>query len=99
MYINIYIGIAIFIFLLKINENGTVTTVSSYEVRLKERTLFEGYCTLEFNDKPSWMTVFQFNLTTDGRHYSKNYTVHIYQSVCQKIHDEFGIVSTSLKVI
>lgn len=85
---------------MKINENGTVTTVSTYEVRLKERTLFEGYCTLEFSDKLSWMTVVQFNLTTDGgRHYSKNYTLHIYQSVCQNIHDEFGIISTSLKVI
>ena len=83
----------------KINENATVVSVSSYTVHLKERTLFEGYCSLQYAATSPWITEFQFRLSNDGTHYTKSYNVYVYQSQCQTFYNETGNISFNLQVI
>lgn len=82
----------------KVNQNGSVISTSTYNVLLIERTLYEGYCSLEYSTEPSWMTTFQFNLSNNRIYYSERHTVYIYQSVCQTLHNVSGYIYSSLQV-
>ena len=83
----------------KINENATVVSVSSYTIKLKERTLFEGYCSLQYAATSPWITEFQFRLSNDGTHYTKSYNMYVYQSQCQTLINETRNISFNLQVI
>lgn len=75
-----------------------MTSVTSYRVKLEERTLFEGYCGLEYGLERSWITTFQFNLSNDGTQFTNSYTVYIYQSECQIFNNVSGKINFTLQV-
>ena len=83
---------------LQINGSKSVMSTGSYNVRLEERTLFEGYCRLQYGLESSWITKFQFNLSNDGNHYSENYLVYVYDSNCQTFHNDSGDIYFTLQV-
>lgn len=71
---------------------------TSYDTKLEERTMFEGYCSLEYGSGNSWITSFQFNLSNDGTQFTDSHTVYIYQSACQTFNNESGSVYFTLQV-
>ena len=73
-------------------------SATSYSVNLEERTLFEGYCSLQYGPATSWITAFRFNISNDGTQYSENYTVYVYQSQCQTFQNDSGVINFSLQV-
>ncbi|XP_065927240.1 von Willebrand factor D and EGF domain-containing protein isoform X2 [Magallana gigas] len=79
------------------NENNTVALSTSYNTKLEERTMFEGYCSLEYGSGNSWITSFQFNLSNDGTQFTDLHTVFIYQSACQTFNNESGSVYFTLQ--
>nr|XP_022287219.1 von Willebrand factor D and EGF domain-containing protein-like [Crassostrea virginica] len=81
----------------EINGSKSVMSTGSYNVRLEERTLFEGYCRLQYGSESSWITRFQFNLSNDGNHYSENYLVYVYDSNCQTFHNDSGDIYFTLQ--
>lgn len=80
------------------NENNTVALVTQYNTKLEERTLFEGYCSLEYGSGDSWITAFQFNISNDGTQFTDSHTVYIYQSACQTFNNDSGNVYFTLQV-
>ena len=82
----------------QINGSKFVMSTTSYHVRLEERTLFEGYCSLQYGPESSWITRFQFSLSNDGNHYSENYSVYVYDSNCQTFHNDSGDIYFTLQV-
>ena len=83
---------------LQINGSRSVLSTTSYNVRLAERTLFEGYCSLQYGLESSWITKFQFSLSNDGNHYSENYYVYVYNSKCQTFHNDSGDIYFTIQV-
>ena len=83
---------------LQINGSKSVMSTTSYHVRLEERTLFEGYCSLQYGPESSWITRFQFSLSNDGNRYSENYSVYVYDSNCQTFHNDSGDIYFTLQV-
>nr|XP_022317659.1 von Willebrand factor D and EGF domain-containing protein-like [Crassostrea virginica] len=81
----------------EINGSKSVMSTTSYHVRLEERTLFEGYCSLQFGPESSWITRFQFSLSNDGNRYSENYSVYVYDSNCQTFHNDSGDIYCTLQ--
>lgn len=79
------------------NENNTVALVTQYNTKLEERTLFEGYCSLEYGSGDSWITAFQFNISNDGTQFTDSHTVYIYQSACQTFNNDSGNVYFTLQ--
>lgn len=75
-----------------------MTLVKQYNTKLEERTLYEGYCNLEYGSGDSWITAFQFNLSNDGTQFTDSHTVYIYQSACQTFNNESGDVYFTLQV-
>lgn len=75
-----------------------MTLVKQYNTKLEERTLYEGYCNLEYGSGDSWITAFQFNLSNDGTQFTDSHTVYIYQSACQTFNNESGNVYFTLQV-
>lgn len=80
------------------NENNTVALVTQYNTKLEERTLFEGYCSLEYGSGDSWITAFQFNISNDCTQFTDSHTVYIYQSACQTFNNDSGNVYFTLQV-
>lgn len=72
--------------------------VTQYNTKLEERTLFEGYCSLEYGSGDSWITAFQFNISNDGTQFTDSHTVYIYQSACQTFNNDSGNVYFTLQV-
>ena len=68
-------------------------------MQLEERTLFEGYVSLQYGQENTWITTFRFNMSNDDTQFSEMYTVHVYQSKCQTFNNESGDVSFTLQVI
>nr|XP_022293366.1 von Willebrand factor D and EGF domain-containing protein-like [Crassostrea virginica] len=81
----------------EITGSNSVMSATSYSVNLEERTLFEGYCSLQYGPATSWITAFRFNLSNDGTQYSENYTVYVYQSQCQTFQNDSGAINFSLQ--
>lgn len=54
----------------QMDEKNTVTSQTSYTVELQERTLYEGFCSLEYGPESSFYTTFYFNLSNDGTQFS-----------------------------
>ncbi|XP_061176970.1 uncharacterized protein LOC133185680 [Saccostrea echinata] len=81
----------------RITENGSSVMLDYFEKNLEERTLFEGYCPLEYATTPTWVTFFTFNVSNDGRHFTENYNVYTYQSLCQEFHNDSGKISFTFK--
>ncbi|XP_061167273.1 uncharacterized protein LOC133176126 [Saccostrea echinata] len=78
-------------------ENGTVLSETNYESSLQERTLFEGYCPLNYNTDDNWVTEFRFNVSNDGSRYTDNYNIYTYQSLCQKLKNDTGNITFIFK--
>ena len=83
---------------LKLRENGTTLTTTDYQVNLQERTLFEGYCPLEYSSDDHWVTEFTFNVSNDGSRYTENFHVYTYQSLCQEYQNNTGNITFLFKV-
>ncbi|XP_062601346.1 uncharacterized protein LOC134263057 isoform X2 [Saccostrea cucullata] len=81
----------------RITENGSYVELDYFEKKLEERTLFEGYCPLEYASTPTWVTYFIFNVSNDGRSFTENYNVYTYQSLCQEYHNKSGKISFTFK--
>ena len=78
-------------------SNVAVST-TFYNVPLEERTLFEGYCNLQYGQETSWITKFNFNLSNHGMQYSNTYSVYVYQSNCQIFQNDTGTIRFDLQV-
>nr|XP_022293342.1 von Willebrand factor D and EGF domain-containing protein-like [Crassostrea virginica] len=81
----------------EINHKNSVISTTSYTTILEERTLFEGYCGLQHGADTPWITKFTFNLSNDDNYYSENFTVYVYNSQCQTIHNDSGNVYFTLQ--
>nr|XP_022287798.1 uncharacterized protein LOC111100335 [Crassostrea virginica] len=79
------------------NESDTGVSTEFYTVQLEERTLFEGYVSLQYGQENTWITTFRFNMSNDDTQFSEMYTVHVYQSKCQTFNNESGDVSFTLQ--
>ena len=75
----------------------TVSTID-YEANLQERTLFEGFCPLEYTSDNHWVTEFTFNISNDGSRFTDIYFVYTYQSLCQEYQNNTGTVTFLFKV-
>ena len=84
--------------LFQINHKNSVISTTSYTTFLEERTLFEGFCSLQHGADTPWITKFTFNLSNDDNYYSENFTVFVYNSPCQTIHNDSGNVYFTLQV-
>ena len=82
----------------KVDENGTIFTNDSFTVSLHEKTLFEASCDLVYATSESWFTEFDFSITNDGEKFTEKYSVYVYQSQCQILKNESGIISITLQV-
>ncbi|XP_062603711.1 uncharacterized protein LOC134265508, partial [Saccostrea cucullata] len=78
-------------------EDGAVLSEINYESGLQERTLFEGYCPLDYNTDVHWVSVFRFNVSNDGSRYTENYNVYTYQSLCQELKNDTGNITFIFK--
>ena len=85
-------------FIFKVDANGTIIINDSFTVSLHEKTLFEASCALIYGARESWLTEFDFNVTNDGEKFTEKYSVYVYQSQCQTLKNESGIISVSLQV-
>nr|XP_022339990.1 von Willebrand factor D and EGF domain-containing protein-like isoform X1 [Crassostrea virginica]XP_022339999.1 von Willebrand factor D and EGF domain-containing protein-like isoform X1 [Crassostrea virginica] len=79
------------------NESDTGVSSASYTVQLEERTLFEGYVSLQYSQENAWITTFKFNMSNDDTQFSEMYTVYVYQSKCQTFNNNSGDVSFTLQ--
>lgn len=77
--------------------NNIETSETSYTVALQERTLYEGFCSLEHGLGLSYYTTFHFNLSNDGTQFSPQYTVYVYQSACQTFQNISGKIEVTLQ--
>lgn len=80
------------------NEEGTSISVVNYVIGLEERTLFEGYCPLEYDTSNNWVTEFSFNISNDGSRFTENFQVYTYQSFCQEFRNDTGNITFVFKV-
>lgn len=80
------------------DEKYTVSSQTSYTVELQERTLYEGFCSLEYGPESSFYTTFHFNMSNDGTQFSPQYTVYVYQSACQTFQNISGNIKVTLQV-
>ena len=78
--------------------DGTPISTAEYHSYLEERTLFEGYCPLEYSSDDHWVTEFTFNISNDGRRYTENFNVYTYQSLCQEYQNNSGNIAFLFKV-
>ncbi|XP_062578161.1 LOW QUALITY PROTEIN: uncharacterized protein LOC134240066 [Saccostrea cucullata] len=78
-------------------EDGSVLSEINYESSLQERTLFEGYCPLDYNTDEHWVSEFRFNVSNDGSRYTENYSVYTYQSLCQELKNDTGNITFIFK--
>ena len=78
--------------------DGTSLSTAEYHSYLEERTLFEGYCPLEYSNDDHWVTEFTFNISNDGRRYTDNFNVYTYQSLCQEYKNNSGNITFLFKV-
>ncbi|XP_061171058.1 von Willebrand factor D and EGF domain-containing protein-like [Saccostrea echinata] len=81
----------------ELSETNTVSAQEKYTVNLEERTLYEGYCKLEYATTPSWVTFFTFNISNDGNQFSNSFEVYVYQSKCQIFNNDTGSVNFTLQ--
>ncbi|XP_078340873.1 von Willebrand factor D and EGF domain-containing protein-like [Crassostrea virginica] len=79
------------------NESDTRVSTEFYTVKLEERTLFEGYLSLQYGQENTWITTFKFNMSNDNTQFSEMYRVHVYQSKCQAFNNISGDVSFTLQ--
>lgn len=79
-------------------EDGTSLSVVDYVVSLEERTLFEGFCSLEYEQVNHWVTEFSFNISNDGSRFTENFYVYTYQSLCQEYRNDTGNITFIFKV-
>ena len=86
-------------FSLKIRNDGSTLSTTDYEVTLQERTLFEGYCLLEYSSDDHWVTEFTFNVSNDGSRFTENFNVYTYQSLCQEYQNNTGNITFVFKVL
>ena len=82
----------------KLREDGTTLSTTHYEADLQERTLFEGFCPLEYSNDEHWVTEFTFNISNDGSRFTENYNVYTYQSLCQIYQNNTGNITFLFKV-
>lgn len=82
----------------KVDANGTIFTNEAIKISLHEITLFEASCALIYETSESWFTEFVFNVTNDGEKFTEKHSVYIYQSQCQTLTNESGIVRVLLQV-
>lgn len=73
-------------------------SVVDYVVSLEERTLFEGFCPLEYNTNNHWVTILSFNVSNDGSRFTENFHVYTYQSLCQEYRNDTGKITFLFKV-
>lgn len=72
--------------------------VVDYVVGLEERTMFEGFCPLEYDTTNHWVTIFSFNVSNDGSRFTENFHVYTYQSLCQEYRNDTGNITFVFKV-
>lgn len=69
----------------------------TYQVELREKTLFESSCSLMYEKSDSWFSKFVLKLTNDGVQFTEEYTMFVYQSECQIFKNESGNINISLQ--
>lgn len=79
-------------------EDGSSVSIDDYVVGLEERTLFEGFCPLEYDSSNHWVTEFSFNISNDGSRFTENFQVYTYQSLCQEYQNDTGNITFVFKV-
>nr|XP_022312815.1 uncharacterized protein LOC111117870 isoform X2 [Crassostrea virginica] len=77
--------------------DGITVSIVDYEANLQERTLFEGFCPLEYTSDDHWVTEFTFNISNDGSRFTDIYFVYTYQSLCQEYQNNTGTVTFLFK--
>nr|XP_022310403.1 uncharacterized protein LOC111115834 isoform X2 [Crassostrea virginica] len=77
--------------------DGITVSMVDYEANLQERTLFEGFCPLEYTSDDHWVTAFTFNISNDGSRFTEIYFVYTYQSLCQEYQNNTGTVTFLFK--
>lgn len=85
-------------FFIKLKEDGTSLSIVDYVVNLEERTLFEGFCSLDYEQDSHWVTEFSFNISNDGSRFTENFHVYTYQSYCQEYRNDTGNITFVFKV-
>nr|XP_022289580.1 von Willebrand factor D and EGF domain-containing protein-like isoform X2 [Crassostrea virginica] len=81
----------------EVNMSNVAVSTTFYNVPLEERTLFEGYCSLQYNQETSWITRFNFNISNHDMQYSNTYSVYVYQSNCQIFQNDTGNIHFDLQ--
>ncbi|XP_048767376.2 uncharacterized protein LOC125674294 [Ostrea edulis] len=81
----------------EITETKNISSQESYTVSLEERTLYEGYCRLDYSLTNTWSTTFEFKISNDGTQFSEMYYVCVYQSECQIFNNDTGSVYFTLQ--
>ncbi|XP_048770271.2 von Willebrand factor D and EGF domain-containing protein-like isoform X2 [Ostrea edulis] len=81
----------------EINLDGSVESSDMYTINLQEQTLFMGSCELRNSSGGYWITDFTINITVDGEHFTDEYNVTVYNSLCQQHHTDSGNVYFTLK--
>nr|XP_034320108.1 uncharacterized protein LOC117687527 isoform X18 [Crassostrea gigas] len=80
-----------------LREDRTFVSEVDYVVGLEERTLFEGFCPLEYDTTNHWVTEFSFNISNDGSRFTENFQVYTYQSLCQEYRNDTGNITFVFK--
>lgn len=79
-------------------EDGSYVSMAEYVVGLEERTLFEGFCPLNYDRTNHWVTEYSFNVSNDGSIFTDNFHVYTYQSLCQEYQNDTGNITFIFKV-
>ncbi|XP_062603868.1 von Willebrand factor D and EGF domain-containing protein-like [Saccostrea cucullata] len=79
------------------NVDGASLATESYQIGLQERTLFEGFCPLQYSSLRPWVTFFQFNISNDDKSFTKTFNVYTFQSLCQEYQNNSGDIYYTFK--
>uniref|UniRef100_A0A8W8NV44 VWFD domain-containing protein n=1 Tax=Magallana gigas TaxID=29159 RepID=A0A8W8NV44_MAGGI len=80
-----------------LQEDGSCVSMAEYVVGLEERTMFEGYCPLDYDTTNHWVTEYSFNISNDGSRFTDNFHVYTYQSLCQEYRNDTGNITFIFK--
>ncbi|XP_062578434.1 von Willebrand factor D and EGF domain-containing protein-like [Saccostrea cucullata] len=79
------------------DADGKLITTELFQTTLEERTLFEGYCSLQYSNTATWVSFFQFNVSHDGQNFTETFDVYTFQSMCQEYHNDSGKIYYTFK--
>ncbi|XP_062598528.1 von Willebrand factor D and EGF domain-containing protein-like, partial [Saccostrea cucullata] len=81
----------------QVSINQSTIRTENKRTGLEERTLFEGFCPLQYSTDGVWTTEIKFSISNNDVLFTEKFTIHVFQSSCQEYHNDSGRVYFTLK--